>query len=68
MIGIGRGSIMVHHALPHVMGPALVFVTAQTVVALMTATASFLGSGVSQTSPSLGTLINHGNTYWYSGK
>lgn len=62
-IGIGRVSIMVHDVLPHMMEPMLVFVAMQMVVALMTAaTLSFLGIGVSPTSPSLGTLINHGNS------
>ena len=60
---------MVHDVLPHMMEPMLVFVAVQMVVALMTAaTLSFLGIGVSPTSPSLGTLINHGNKYRYSGK
>ena len=59
---------MVRHVLPNVMGPVLVLSTIQVAVAVLAeATLSFLGVGVSPTSPSLGTFINEGNEQLFSG-
>lgn len=69
VIGVGRTSIMFRHVLPNVIGPVLVLATVQIAIAIITeATLSFLGVGVPPTSPSLGTLINNGNKYLYSGE
>ncbi len=69
VIGRGRGSIMLHHVLPNVMGPVLVIATIHIATAIITeATLSFLGVGVPPTRPSLGTLIRVGNEYLFSGE
>jgi len=61
--------IMLRHVLPNVMGPVLVIATIHLAVAIITeATLSFLGVGVPPTEPSLGTLINIGNDYLFSGE
>ena len=68
VIGIRRGTILVRHILPNVMGPVLVIATIHLAVAIITeATLSFLGVGVPATSPSLGTLIRIGNDFLFSG-
>ena len=60
--------IMRKHVLPNVMGPVLVLSTIQVATAILAeATLSFLGVGVSPTSPSLGTFINEGNKQLFSG-
>ena len=67
---IGRRplAIMLRHVLPNVMGPVLVIATIHIATAIITeATLSFLGVGVPPTSPSLGTLISHGNEFMISG-
>ena len=67
--GVGPLSIMRRHVLPNVMGPVLVLATIQVATAIITeATLSFLGVGVPPTSPSLGTLIQVGNNYLFSGE
>lgn len=69
VIGIRPTTIMVRHLLPNVMGPVLVIATIQLAVAiLLEATLSFLGVGMPLTRPSLGTLINTGQNYLYSGE
>jgi peptide/nickel transport system permease protein len=51
------------------MGPVLVIATIHLALAIITeATLSFLGVGVSPTEPSLGTLINVGQDYLFSGE
>ena len=68
---IGRHpiAIMVRHVLPNVMGPVLVIATIGLAVAILTeATLSFLGVGVPPTQPSLGTLINIGQNFLFSGE
>ena len=68
---IGRPAvlIMLRHVLPNVMGPVLVIATIHLALAIITeATLSFLGVGVSPTEPSLGTLINVGQDYLFSGE
>jgi len=68
VIGIRRGTILIRHILPNVMGPVLVIATIHLAVAIITeATLSFLGVGVPPTSPSLGTLIRIGNDFLFSG-
>ncbi len=68
VIGLSRFSIMLRHVLPNVMGPVLVIATINLAIAILTeATLSFLGVGVPPTQPSLGTLINEGQNYLFSG-
>ena len=68
VIGVSPMRIMRKHVLPNVMGPVLVLSTIQVATAIITeATLSFLGVGVSPTSPSLGTFINEGNKQLFSG-
>ncbi len=68
VIGVSSARIMLRHVLPNVMGPVLVLSTIQVATAIITeATLSFLGVGVSPTSPSLGTFINEGNKQLFSG-
>jgi len=69
VIGIRPGTILRRHVLPNVMGPVMVIATIHLAVAVITeATLSFLGVGVSPTTPSLGTLIRIGNEYLFSGE
>jgi len=68
---IGRHplAIMFSHVLPNVLGPVLVIATLQIGAAIITESAlSFLGVGVPQTQPSLGTLIRIGNDFLFSGE
>jgi len=68
VIGVAPLRIMLRHVLPNVMGPVLVLSTIQVASAILTeATLSFLGVGVSPTTPSLGTFINEGNKQLFSG-
>ncbi|HEX7439694.1 MAG TPA: ABC transporter permease [Caldimonas sp.] len=68
VIGVAPLRIMRKHVLPNVMGPVLVLSTIQVATAILAeATLSFLGVGVSPTSPSLGTFINEGNKQLFSG-
>jgi len=68
VIGVAPLRIMIRHVLPNVMGPVFVLSTIQVAVAILAeATLSFLGVGVSPTSPSLGTFINEGNKQLFSG-
>jgi peptide/nickel transport system permease protein len=67
--GVAPLRIMFRHVLPNVTGPVLVLATIQVATAIITeATLSFLGVGVPPTSPSLGTLIQVGNSYLFSGE
>jgi peptide/nickel transport system permease protein len=69
LIGLSRGSIMFRHVLPNVTGPVLVIATINIATAiLLEATLSFLGIGLPPTQPSLGTLINIGNRFLFSGE
>ena len=69
VIGMGPLLILWRHVLPNVMGPVLVIATIHLAIAIITeATLSFLGVGVPPTTPSLGTLINIGNDYLFSGE
>jgi len=68
IVGVSPLRIMMKHVLPNVMGPVLVLSTIQVATAILSeATLSFLGVGVSPTSPSLGTFINEGNKQLFSG-
>jgi peptide/nickel transport system permease protein len=68
VIGVSPLRIMRKHVLPNVMGPVLVLSTIQVATAILAeATLSFLGVGVSPTSPSLGTFINEGQKQLFSG-
>ena len=68
VVGVPSGRIMLRHVLPNVLGPVLVLATIHVATAIQTeATLSFLGVGVSPTSPSLGTFINEGNKQLFSG-
>ena len=69
VIGVSSLRIMRRHVLPNVMGPVMVLATIQIATAIIIeATLSFLGVGMSPTSPSLGTLIRVGNDYLFSGE
>ena len=69
VIGVSPPKIMLRHVLPNVRGPVLVIGTINVATAIITeATLSFLGVGVPPTSPSLGTMINTGNNFLYSGE
>ncbi len=69
VIGVGPLRIMWQHVLPNVLGPVLVIATVNLATAIiLEATLSFLGIGVPPTSPSLGTMINAGNGFLYSGE
>jgi len=68
LIGIGAVKIMFQHILPNVLGPVLVIATINLALAIITeATLSFLGVGLPPTEPSLGTMIQIGNKYLFSG-
>ncbi len=68
LVGVTPLRIVMRHVLPNVMGPVLVLSTIQIATAILAeATLSFLGVGVSPTSPSLGTFINEGNKQLFSG-
>jgi peptide/nickel transport system permease protein len=69
LIGLPAPVIMLRHVLPNAMGPILVIATINLALAIITeATLSFLGAGMPDTMPSLGTLIQIGNNYLFSGE
>jgi peptide/nickel transport system permease protein len=69
LIGLPAPKIMLRHVLPNAMGPVLVIATINLALAILTeATLSFLGTGMSETTPSLGTLIRIGNNYLFAGE
>src|SRR5437764_696794 len=69
LIGLPASKIMLRHVLPNAMGPILVIATINLALAIITeATLSFLGSGMPDTMPSLGTLIRIGNNYLFAGE
>jgi peptide/nickel transport system permease protein len=68
LIGLSRPAIMFKHVLPNVLSPVLVIGTINLALAVITeATLSFLGVGLPPTEPSLGTMIQIGNKYLFSG-
>jgi len=69
LIGLPSPVIMLRHVLPNVIGPVFAIATINFALAIITeATLSFLGSGMPDTQPSLGTLIRIGNRYLFSGE
>lgn len=68
LIGMGPVAIMFKHVLPNVLSPVLVIATINLALAIITeATLSFLGVGLPPNEPSLGTMIQIGNKYLFSG-
>ena len=68
LTGVSPLRIMRRHVLPNVLGPVMVLATIQVATAIITeATLSFLGVGAPPNSPSLGTLIQVGNKFLFSG-
>jgi peptide/nickel transport system permease protein len=66
--GVSPLRIMRRHVLPNILGPVMVLATIQVATAIITeATLSFLGVGVPPNSPSLGSLIQAGNKFLFSG-
>jgi len=66
---VSAGRVMRRHVLPNVMGPVMVLATIQVATAIIIeATLSFLGVGAPPTSPSLGSLIQEGNKFLFSGE
>jgi peptide/nickel transport system permease protein len=69
LIGLSSPKIMLRHVLPNAIGPVFAIATINFALAIITeATLSFLGSGMPDTQPSLGTLIRIGNRYLFSGE
>jgi peptide/nickel transport system permease protein len=69
LIGLPARVILWRHILPNTMGPVLIIATINLALAIITeATLSFLGTGMPDTMPSLGTLIRIGNNYLFSGE
>ena len=69
LIGLPAPVILIRHVLPNTLGPIFVIATINLALAIITeATLSFLGSGMPDTMPSLGTLISIGNNYLFSGE
>jgi peptide/nickel transport system permease protein len=69
LIGLPAPVILWRHVLPNTMGPVLVIATINLALAVITeATLSFLGTGMPDTMPSLGTLIRIGNNYLFAGE
>lgn len=68
VIGLGRMRIMFRHILPNTLSPLLVISTLQIANAIVSEAAlSFLGLGMPITKPSLGSLINSGFEFIFSG-
>ncbi len=68
VIGLSRTRIMWRHLLPNTLSPVLVISTVQVANAVMSEAAlSFLGLGMPQNKPSLGSLITSGFEYIFSG-
>lgn len=66
--GFGAGRIMWGHIFPNTLSPILVLSTIQVANAVMSEAAlSFLGLGMPVSKPSLGSLINSGFEYIFSG-
>jgi peptide/nickel transport system permease protein len=69
LIGLPARVILLRHILPNTTGPILVIATINLALAIITeATLSFLGAGMPDTMPSLGTLIRIGNNYLFAGE
>ena len=67
-LALSRPRILFRHLFPNVLAPIIVVGTMQTAHAIaLEATLSFLGLGMEQTEPSLGSLIANGFDYIHSG-
>ncbi|MEF2145805.1 MAG: ABC transporter permease [Desulfovibrionaceae bacterium] len=68
VIGLSKRRIMFRHILPNTLSPIFVISTIQVANAIMSEAAlSFVGLGMPVTQPSLGSLINVGFEYIFSG-
>ncbi|MCP4020506.1 MAG: ABC transporter permease [Desulfobacteraceae bacterium] len=68
VIGLPRSIIMVRHVLPNTLTSVMVIATIQTANAVMSEAAlSYMGLGMPITTPSLGSLIQAGQEYVFSG-
>ncbi|MBL4903503.1 MAG: ABC transporter permease [Desulfocapsa sp.] len=68
VVGLDSKRIMFSHILPNTLSPVLVISTVQVANAVMSEAAlSFLGLGVPVSTPSIGSLINAGFEYIFSG-
>jgi peptide/nickel transport system permease protein len=68
VIGLSKKRIMWRHILPNTLSPVFVISTIQVANAIMSEAAlSFVGLGMPSTQPSLGSLINVGFEYIFSG-
>jgi peptide/nickel transport system permease protein len=66
-VGVRRGRIVLRHILPHLVSTFLVFFALGTSAAIMAETAlSYLGLGVRPPTPSLGSMVSEGQTYFTS--
>jgi peptide/nickel transport system permease protein len=69
LIGRNPFVIMLKHILPNILTPTLVIVTINLAQAIIEeATLSFLGTGMTVTQPSLGTLLRFGQRFLFSGE
>ncbi len=69
VIGLPVAAVLFRHILPNVMRPVLVIATIGLALAIIAeATLSFLGVGMPPTQPSLGTLIQVGQDFMFSGE
>src|SRR6201995_1920454 len=69
LIGLPAPVIMLRHVLPNPMGPIMVIPPINPPLAITPEAAlSFLGAGMPDTMPSLGTLIRIGNNYLFAGE
>ena len=67
-VALSKRRILMNHLFPNVVAPIIVVGTMQTAHAIaLEATLSFLGLGMEQTEPSLGSLIANGFDYIHSG-
>lgn len=67
-LALSKARILYRHLFPNVLAPLIVVGTMQTAHAIaLEATLSFLGIGMEQTEPSLGSLISNGFQYIHSG-
>ena len=67
-LALSKRRILMNHLFPNVVAPIIVVGTMQTAHAIaLEATLSFLGLGMEQTEPSLGSLIANGFEYIHSG-
>lgn len=64
-LGAGAARIIFRHVLPNILSPLIVIATAAIAQVLVAESAlSFLGLGVPPSTPSLGTLVGEGRTYF----